>query len=110
MFAMTPSKPLRLLENTSTADDPKRQREAVEPSDSGIFGAYRGWVGHVGHQGISRNLTEQPGLEVLQGLPQFGSTVHHKGPICRDSFADGLAAQDEQLQGRTLRVLVVITA
>jgi hypothetical protein len=47
-----------------TNDD---QREAVETSDPCLFGAYRGWVGHVGHQGISRNLTEQPGLEVLQG-------------------------------------------
>ncbi len=55
-------------------DDLKRQREAVDASDPGSLGAYRGWVGHVGHQGISRNLTEQPGLEVLQGLPQFGSS------------------------------------
>jgi hypothetical protein len=91
-------------------DDPRWQREAVEASDPGLFGAHRGWVGHVGHQRIGRNLTEQTGLEVLQGLPQFASSVHHKGPICRDRFANGLATQDKQLQGRTLRVLVVITA
>ena len=91
-------------------DDLKRQREAVETSDPGLFGAYRGWVGHVGHQGISRNLTEQPGLEILQGLPQFGPSVHHKGPIRRDRFANGPATQDKQLQGRTLRALAVIAA
>jgi hypothetical protein len=75
-------------------------REAVGASDPGIFGAYRGWVGHVGHQGISRDLTEQPGLEVLQRLPQFGPSIHHEGPIGRDWFANGQATQDKQLQGR----------
>src|SRR6202045_5557530 len=99
-----------LFGNTSTGDDPKRQREAVEASDPGIFRAYRGWVGHVRHQRISRNLTEQPGLEVLPRLPTFGSSVHHKGSIGRDRFANGPATQDEQLQGRTLRDLGVITS
>jgi hypothetical protein len=90
-----------------TNDD---QREAAEASDPGFFGAYRGWVGDVGHQGVRRNLTEQPGLEVLQGLPQFGFSVHHKGAVRRDWFANGPAPQDKQFQGRTSRVLEVITA
>jgi hypothetical protein len=38
-----------------TTDD---QREAAEASDPGFFGAYRGWVGDVGHQGVRGNLTE----------------------------------------------------
>ena len=95
MLTMTLTNPLALFGKTSTADDPKRQREAVEASDPGFFGAYRGWVGYVGHQGIGRNLTEQPGLEVLQGLPKFGLGVHHKGPIRRDRFANGLATQNK---------------
>ena len=64
-------------------DDPKRQREAIEASDPGLLGPYRCWVGDVGHQGIRRNLTEQPGLEVFQGLPQFGlvDTDGVRGPM-----------------------------
>jgi hypothetical protein len=52
-----------------TNDD---QREAIDVSDPGFLGAYRGWVGDVRHQRIRWDLTEQPGLEVLQGPPQFG--------------------------------------
>jgi hypothetical protein len=88
----------------------QRQRGLVEASDSGVFRAYRAGVGHVWHQGIGRNLTEQARLEVLQGLAQFGLSVHHERPIRCDRFADGLAAQDKQLQGRTSRVLLVVAA
>src|SRR6478752_8696089 len=44
-----------------------RDHRASEP---GPLGAYRGRVGHVGHQGVRRNLTEPPSLEVLEGLSQ----------------------------------------
>ena len=70
-------------------DDPKWLQEAVEASDPGSFGTHRGWVGYVGHQRTGRNLTEQPGLEILQGLPKFGFGVHHERPIRRDRFANG---------------------
>src|SRR6202008_2907088 len=88
----------------------QRNARPSRASDPGVFGAYRGWVGHIGHQGIRRNLAEQPGLEVLHGPPQFGPGIHHKGSICRDRFADGPATQDQKLQGRTSRVWAAITA
>src|ERR1700752_2124491 len=71
---------------------------AIESSDPGVLGAYWGGVGYVGHQSISRNLTEQPGLEVFHGLPKFRCSVHHEGAIRRHRFANGLSTQDEQLQ------------
>src|SRR4029077_10821204 len=85
-------------------------KRAIGSSDPGVLGAYRRRVGYVGHQSISRNLTEQSGLEVFHGLPQFGGGVHHEGPIRRDRFANGLSTQDEQLHGRSSRVLEIITS
>src|ERR1700759_5702096 len=106
-----PSSSVRLMDSVGyqVTDDTASQRGGVEASDPSVFGTYRGRIGHVGHQCIRRNLTEQPGLEVLHGLPQFGSRVHHEGPICLHRLADGSATEDQKLQGRTSRVLAVIT-
>ena len=47
---------------------------------------------------VGRDLAESSGLVVLEGLLEFGARVHHEGSVGRDGLADGLAAEDEDLE------------
>jgi hypothetical protein len=82
------------------------QREAVEASDPGFFGAYRGWVRDVGHQGVRWDLTEQPGLEVREGLAQFdivGSDNVAHGLVCVVNTVECVAPFLDAQRNRSLR-------
>jgi hypothetical protein len=93
------------LASSRTGPTPSRS-----PSDPCLFGAHRARIRLIGHQRIGRDFTEQAGLEVLQGLSEFGFGIHYKGSVRRDRLPDRLAPQDEQFQGGAAGILVIVGA
>ena len=48
--------------------------------------------------GLGRDGAEAAGLEVLEGLDELGAGVHHERPVGGHRLADGLAAQDQDVE------------